>query len=163
MIVILTGCITNLFCFTAGNLSPAIDGNLTTCLNLKQNLNNKILGQIIFVKDVHKTKKIIDTTFNTEVNCKDANTLHYRKVTPECSYLKTAALETGSAPTGTICGYVVPCNDGNVTCKVDLVIIKGNVDFSLCEIELWVHALLLVRKIDAGRKRNKMHLRTVVP
>ena len=124
------------FAFTAGNLSPAIDGNMTTCLDLKLNLNNKLLGQITFIKDVHKTKKVIDATFNTEVNCKDANTLYYRKVTPDCSYLKMAARETGSAKTGTTCGYVVPCNYGNVTCKVDLVIIKGNVDFSLCEIEL---------------------------
>ena len=124
------------FAFAAGNLSPAIDGNLTTCLNLKQNLTNKMLGQITLIKDVHKTRKIIDTTFNTEVNCKDANTLYYRKVTAECSFLKTSALETGSAPTGTTCGYVVPCNDGNVTCKVDLAIIKENVDFSLCELEL---------------------------
>ena len=137
MTVILIGCITTfVFAFAAGNPSPAIDGNMTTCLDLKLNLNNKLLGQITFIKDVHKTKKIIDTTFKTEVNCEDANTLYYRKVTPECSYLKMAALKTRSDETGSTCRYVVWCNDGNVTCKVDLVIIKGNVDSSLCEIEL---------------------------
>ena len=92
---------------------------------------------MMFIKDVTETRKFIKFTYNTSFNCKEVNTLHYRNVAHECSFLKLAALETGSDETGSNCRYEVQCDDGNVTCKIELLLTDGNVTFSLCEIELW--------------------------
>ena len=34
--------------------------------------------------------------------------------------------------------YMIWCNPGNVTCTMEMIIVDPNVDFSLCEIELWI-------------------------
>ena len=93
---------------------------------------------MMVIKDVTKTRKFIKFTYNTNVSYKEVNIVHYHKVVPECSFLKVAALETGSDETGSTCRYEVQCDDGNVTCKIELLLTGGNVTFSLCEIELWI-------------------------
>ena len=116
-----------------------MDGNLTTCLEtsaLNPKWKNMMLGEMTLVKDVNDTRSNVNITYGTNVNCNDINMVHYRKTVPECSYLKAAALQTGSHQSGTTCHYVVPCNPGNVTCNVEFAINDGNADFSFCEIEL---------------------------
>ena len=95
-----------------------------------------MLGRITLIKDTEETRKYVNITYNVDVNCNDVNIVHYSKVAPECTYLKVAALEAGSAQTGSTCNYVVQCDHGNVTCKVEFAITDGAVDFSLCEIAL---------------------------
>ena len=117
-------------------MSPALDGNLTTCLETSV-LKQTMLGQMMLIKDVTEIRKFIKFTYNTNINCKEVNMVYYHKLVPECSFLKVAELETGSDKTGSTCRYEVQCDDGNVTCKIELLLTDGNVTFSLCEIELW--------------------------
>ena len=91
---------------------------------------------MMLIKDVGETRKIIKFTYNTNINYKEVNMVYYHEVVPECSFLKVAALETGSDETGSTCRYEVQCDDGNVTCKIELLLADGNVTFSLYEIEL---------------------------
>ena len=93
------------------------------------------------IKDVNEVKKTVQVTYSTEVMCKEVNIVHYNQMGTNCSFLRVAALETRSDETGSIrtgnpCSYEVPCDDGNVTCKVEFVITNGSMVFSLCEIEL---------------------------
>ena len=113
-----------------------MDGYLTTCLDFNLNLISMMLGWITLIKDVDETTKNVNVTYNVDVNCMDTHIVHYRKVTPECTYLKVAALEARSVQTGSTCNYVVQCDHGNVACNVEFVIFKGNDNFSICEMAL---------------------------
>ena len=89
------------------------------------------------MKDVGATRKVVKVSYNTDItSCNGVKVVHYRKVTPECSFLKVAALETGSTHTGSKCRYEVKCNQGNVTSNVEFAITNGNGNFSICEIEM---------------------------
>ena len=116
-----------------------MDGNRTTCLEtsvLKPNRINLMLGEMTLMKDVNETRRNVNITYGVNVHCMDVNILYYRKGTPECSFLKVAALGAGSTQTVSTCHYEVLCDQGNVTCNVEFAITDGVVDFSLCEIEL---------------------------
>ena len=95
-----------------------------------------VLREMTLIKDVNDARSNVNITYGTDVNCNDINIVHYRKTTPDCSYLKAAPLQTGSDQSGTTCHYVVQCNPSNVTCNVEFAINDGNADFSFCEIEL---------------------------
>ena len=89
------------------------------------------------MKDVRETRMVVKVSYNTDItNCNRVKVVHYRKGPPECSFLKVAALETGSTHAGSKCRYEVKCNQGNVTCDVEFAITNGNGNFSICEIEM---------------------------
>ena len=76
-----------------------MDGNPTTCLEtstLNPNRINLMLGEKTLMKDVNETWRNVNITYSGNVHCTDVNILYYRKWTPECSFLKVAALEFGS-------------------------------------------------------------------
>ena len=88
------------------------------------------------IKDVNEIRRTIEVTYSGEVICNEVNTIHYSQMGTNCSFLKVAALETGSDETGSTCRYEAPCDDGDVICNIDFVITDGSMEFSLCEIEL---------------------------
>ena len=111
-----------------------LDGNLITCLETLD-FKQTTLGQMMLIKDVTETRKLIKFTYNTDVNSTEVNIVHYHKMAPECSFLKMAVLQTGSDQIGSTCQYEVHCHDGHVTCKIELLSTDRSVAFSLCEIE----------------------------
>ena len=99
-----------LIVYASGSLSPVMDGNLATCLDVKQNWTSMMLGEMTLFKDAGDTTMVVDVvdvSYSTNVNCRKVNMVHYHKVAPECSYLMRAALQTESTYTGNTCRYKI--------------------------------------------------------
>ena len=85
-----------------------------------------------------KIHQVVNVAYVGTVDCDAVNIFHTRKMAAgECNYLKRATPVDGSAGTGNTCSYMIWCNPGNVTCTMEIAITDPDVEFSLCEIELW--------------------------
>ena len=98
--------------FSSGPLLIAMDGNLDTCLDVKEDQTNMILGEMTIFKDADDNTNVVDVSYRTNVNCTKVNMIYYRKMAPECSHLMRAALQTGSTYTGGTCRYKILCDHG---------------------------------------------------
>ena len=111
------------------------DGDQTTCKEASSSNSRKLrLGDVTIFKNIDVNVVTIKVDFNETINCHDANIFHYKLVNVSCKSLKMAKLVTGSLLTGNTCYYALQCNQGDVTCTIELLMIQAITYISICEI-----------------------------